>query len=243
MTRTRKQILPALHQSDKVRNSDLNEIGEKNYTATILKYANLAVNMPQLNTNAKTVVGAINELYAHPGGSTVIPNPPIEGVIELEQGGSLELEQGGVLETEQGGGSVVGDLTSISIDGDIYTIPSGGGTTVVANPESPGNDYLHNLQVGTEIYRVAPERNTMEVTLKSNGWNSVTLRQIVDVYGLYPDPSSTIIVSPYSKNDSTDYDNYIKFGIRAIKQETNKLTFSCKTIPTSNIRVSLCWWN
>ena len=65
MTVTRKQILPALHQSGKVRNSDLTEIGEKNYTATILKYANLAVNMPQLNTNAKTVVGAINE-YAMP---------------------------------------------------------------------------------------------------------------------------------------------------------------------------------
>ena len=193
MTRTKKQILPALHQSDKVRNSDLNEVGEKNYTATILKYANLAVKMPQLETNAKTVVDAINELHAHPGGSTVIPNPPIGAGIELEQGGSLELEQGGVLDTEQGGGgTVVGPLNAISIDGDIYTIEGSGGTTVIANPGTTPTDLLNSLQVEDVVYSVQGfefitvlRANQTTITLTDPKiTNASTFNVYTDIYGV-----------------------------------------------------------
>ena len=194
MTVTRKQILPALHQSGKVRNSDLNEVGEKNYTATILKYANLAVNMPQLNTNAKTVVGAINELQAHPGGSEVIPNPPIGAGIELEQGGSLELEQGGTLDTEQGGsgGHVVGPLYSISIDGDIYTIDGSGGTTVIANPSTSPTDLLNSLQVEDTVYSVQGfefiailQANQTTITITNPKIsNTSTFNVYTDIYGV-----------------------------------------------------------
>ena len=129
MPRDRKP-LPALDNASTINNPDLPNIYNRNYTDTILKYGGLATRFSQLETNAKTVVAAINELYHHPGGSIVIPNPPIGGTVELEQGGALELEQGGLLETEQGGGgSVVGDLTSISIDGDIYTVSGSGGTS------------------------------------------------------------------------------------------------------------------
>lgn len=156
MTYTKKQVLPALHKSNKVTNPDMPSVGDKNYTATILKYANLALPFPQLDTDAKTIVAAINELYAHPGGSVVIPNPPIgESGIELEQGGYIELEQGGVLATEQGGsGTVVGPLNAISIDGDIYTIEGSGGTTVVANPGESATDLLNSLQVEDTVYAV-----------------------------------------------------------------------------------------
>ena len=100
MTQIQKQILPALHNSGKISDPDLSYIGDRNYTATILKYANLAINLPQLETDAKTVVGAINEcrVIANPempeepesltaiqikdtvytvagGGSDVVPNP------------------------------------------------------------------------------------------------------------------------------------------------------------------------
>ena len=209
MTRTKKQILPALHQSGKVRNSDLNEIGEKNYTATILKYANLAVKMPQLETNAKTVVDAINELHAHPGGSTVIPNPPIGGGIQTEQGGILELEQGGTLDPEQGGGTVVGDLYSISIDGDIYNIPSG----------------------GSDI------KTTVE-TLYPAGWGSLSKQYTLTVYGITSD--SVIWVAPVS-DTTANYKNYTAYGVRAISQDTDIITFTCDSIPLYDLRVNICY--
>ena len=133
MTYTKKKILPALHRSDKVSKPDLQQIGDQNYTDTILRYGNLAVKHAELNTNAKTVVDAINELYAtkstvipNPpdtptdnlytvkidgdtyrisGGSTVIPNPPIptSGVIITEDGQIIITESGDGLLPEQGG--------------------------------------------------------------------------------------------------------------------------------------------
>ena len=145
--------VPALESGSKLSNPDLQDIGEKNYTDIILRYGNLTTRFPQLNTNAKTIVAAINELYAHPGGTTVIPNP-LDNQILTESGESLELEQGGILQTEQGGGgTVVGSLTSISIDGDIYTI-EGGGTDVVANPSEDATDLLYSLKVDSTTYSV-----------------------------------------------------------------------------------------
>ena len=194
MTYTKKQVLPALHKSNKVTNPDMPSVEDKNYTATILKYANLALPFPQLDTDAKTVVAAINELYAHPGGSIVIPNPPIgEGGIELEQGGYIELEQGGVLATEQGGGgTVVGPLNSISIDGDIYTIEGSGGTTVVANPSTSPTDLLNSLQVENTVYSVQgfefvtvlrANQTTITITNPKISTTS-TFNVYTDVYGV-----------------------------------------------------------
>ena len=119
--------LPALESGSKLSNPDLNDIGSKNYTDIILRYGSLSTKYPQLNTNAKTIVAAINELYAHPGGSTVIPNPPVGDSDLLVQGGlPLMTQDGEVLKANGGGGTVVGTLNYISIDGDIYEIPSGG---------------------------------------------------------------------------------------------------------------------
>jgi hypothetical protein len=60
--------LPALDNAPKVKKPDLPDISDKNYTDTILRYGGLATKFPQLNTNAKTVVAAINELQAGGGG-------------------------------------------------------------------------------------------------------------------------------------------------------------------------------
>lgn len=194
MTYTKKQVLPALHKSNKVNNPDMPNVEDKNYTATILKYANLALPFPQLDTDAKTVVAAINELYAHPGGSVVIPNPPIgEGGIELEQGGYIELEQGGVLATEQGGGgTVVGPLNAISIDGDIYTIAGSGGTTVVANPSESATDLLNSLQVEDTVYAVQGfefvtvlQANQTTITITNPKISTTsTFNVYTDIYGV-----------------------------------------------------------
>lgn len=118
--------LPALESGAKLSNPDLNDIGSKNYTDIILRYGSLSTKYPQLNTNAKTIVAAINELYAHPGGSTVIPNPPVGGGDLLTQSGLPLMTQDGEVLKTNGGGTVVGTLNYISIDGDIYKIPAGG---------------------------------------------------------------------------------------------------------------------
>lgn len=242
MTYTKKQVLPALHKSNKVTNPDMPSVEDKNYTATILKYANLALPFPQLATDAKTVVAAINELYAHPGGSVVIPNPPIgEGGIELEQGGYIELEQGGVLDTEQGGGgTVVGPLNAISIDGDIYTIEGSGGTTVVANPSESATEQLYSIQVDSTVYSIpqGTKVSSTNKTLSTSDWNSSTRQQSVTVVGI--SSSSTIWVAPLSDTTS-NYDNYTKAGIRAISQSSNRITFICNSIPSSNVSVNICY--
>lgn len=153
MTYTKKQVLPALHKSNKLKSPDMPDVEDRNYTSTILKYGNLALPFPQLDTTSKTIVAAINELYAHPGGSIVIPNPPIDGDLQTESGNTIETESGLPLETEQGGGTVVGPLNAISIDGDIYTIDSGG-TEVIANPSEDATDLLYSLKVESTTYSV-----------------------------------------------------------------------------------------
>lgn len=120
MTRTRKQNLPALHKSNKLQNPDLPDVENKNYTSTVLKYANLALPFPQLDTNAKRVVPAINELW----NNRVVANPPIPG------GGTYEIvsDDGYILVSEDDyiitsdGNSDAEALTSIKIDGVIYKI-------------------------------------------------------------------------------------------------------------------------
>ena len=129
MTRTQKQILPALHNSGKVSDPDLTYIGDRNYTATILKYANLALAFPQLKTDAKNVIPAINECR-------VVANPPIGGaVLQAENGEELQAESGEVLELDgydtgsDAGGEVTDILHAIKIKDVIYAVNGGGGDT------------------------------------------------------------------------------------------------------------------
>ena len=113
--------VPALESGSKLSNPDLQDIGEKNYTDIILRYGNLTTKFPQLDTNAKTIVAAINELYAHPGGSIVIPNPPIGDGLETESGDISETESGEPIEPEQGGGGghVVGPKIQFTLFKDL----------------------------------------------------------------------------------------------------------------------------
>lgn len=154
MTVTRKQILPALHKSDKVKNPDMPNIEDSNYTSTILKYANLALPFPQLDTNAKTVVAAINELYHTK--STVIPNPPdtptdnlytvkIDGDTYRISGGSTVIPNppvptSGVVITE---------------DGQIIITEGGDGLLPEQSGPSPVLPKLYTIGIDGEIYEVA----------------------------------------------------------------------------------------
>ena len=226
--------VPALESGSKLSNPDLQDIGEKNYTDIILRYGNLTTRFPQLDTNAKTIVAAINELYAHPGGTTVIPNP-LDNQILTESGESLELEQGGILQTEQGGGgTIVGPLNSISIDGDIYTI-DGGGTSVVANPDNLATDKLRKLQVDTTTYSVT-NVTSVQINLRIEAWSSGT--QSITIQGITS--KSVIWVSPVPSSDY-NYDEYLRCGIKATMQATDRLTFEYKTEPAWSIDVIVCF--
>ena len=187
--------VPALESGSKLSNPDLQDIGEKNYTDIILRYGNLTTKFPQLDTNAKTIVAAINELYAHPGGSIVIPNPPIgSDSLETESGDIIETESGEPIEPEQGGGGghVVGPLYSISIDGDIYTIEGSGGTTVVANPSESATDLLNSLQVEDTVYAVQGfefitvlRANQTTITITNSKISTTsTFNVYTDIYGV-----------------------------------------------------------
>ena len=63
---SRKPVYPALDNSKPVQNPDLLNIADKNYTSTIMRYSNLAILYSQLDTENKTIVGAINELANKP---------------------------------------------------------------------------------------------------------------------------------------------------------------------------------
>lgn len=103
MTWTKKQKLPALHQSGKVKNPDMPEVEQQNYTSTVLKYANLALPFPQLETDAKRVVPAINELHKN----RTIANP--EEPADQDPLNTVQIA-GTVYKIEGGGGG--GDYTA-----------------------------------------------------------------------------------------------------------------------------------
>lgn len=103
MTWTKKQKLPALHQSGKVKNPDMPDVEQQNYTSTVLKYANLALPFPQLETDAKRVVPAINELYEN----RTIANP--EEPSDQDPLNTVQIA-GTVYKIEGGGGG--GDYTA-----------------------------------------------------------------------------------------------------------------------------------
>ena len=131
MTYIKKQVLPALDNSAKVRTPDLVKIGDQNYTSTILKYSNLTIPFPQLNTNAKTIVDAINELYARPiashnvingGGTVVIANPLVgpDNVLGTSDDDYIVTNLDYFIQVYQG--ESAGLLYAVSIDGYIYDI-------------------------------------------------------------------------------------------------------------------------
>lgn len=128
-----RRQLPALEKSRKVNKPDLPDISDKNYTDSILKYGGLATKFPQLNTNANTIVAAINELYARPvannshnilngGGSMVIANPLVGDnyVLGTSDDQYIVTNLGQYIQVYQG--EPAGLLYAISIDGFIYDV-------------------------------------------------------------------------------------------------------------------------
>lgn len=97
------------------------------------------------------------------------------------------------VEANPSSGTSAGDLSSISIGGTKYDIPTGGGggTTVIANPSGSATDELEKLQVGSTIYSI-PEgggsgvgfQRTNLYTATSEGVTTIPLSDSIANYDL-----------------------------------------------------------
>ena len=75
------------------------------------------------------------------------------------------------------------------------------------------------------------------INLPLNNWDSSAQTQTVTVSGIKSNELEQIVrVSPWSTNPD-NAKAYYNFGIRAISQAENSLTFYAKTIPTSDLKV------
>lgn len=179
--------MPALHNSRNLKDPDLPDIGNRNYTSTILKYSNLALPFPQLETTSKTIVAAINELY-HGGGGTNIktieyedwselsPEEQKEGdyviihapmvplsaeTVPYDEETSVKAKIDSLVEANPGTpSSEYPALTTLKVDDVIYSI-SGGGSDVTPNPEETFEEYLYNIKVGDTVYSNNPTSYTI----------------------------------------------------------------------------------
>lgn len=219
-----RRSLPALDNRSKLKNPDLPDIGNKNYTDTILRYGNLATKFPQLETNAKTIVAAINEIYNK--GSDVIPNPPGTPTATLTKIGIDD-----VIYKLDGKTYTAGKLLNISNANVI------GFNMTESTPEDIEQESRDNPNV-LFFTEGSPQGGgsiiTSTATLSVNNWSS--MQQSVTVAGLKS--TNTVIISPVS--DLTgNYDNYTAAGIRAIGQSNGSITFKCSTLPSVAIRVNI----
>ena len=237
MTRTHKQILPALHDSTKVKDSDLTDIGEKNYTSTVLKYANLALPFPQLKTKAKRIVPAINELHDKESASalTDLTDVDISGVTNGQTLVYNSSEQkwingtGG--KTYTAGKCIeISNQNAISVDM-IKSTAADIEQTSIDNP---------NSLVYTEGDVFTSGLTAVSVGLVPDAWEEVNseLQQSVSVRGVTA--SSNMVYSA----DYHTAKEYMLSGIYVVDQGVNRITFAVSTnhTPESLINVNIIYW-
>ena len=190
MTYIKKQVLPTLDNSARVHTPDLDTIGNQNYTATILRYGNLTVPFSQLDTNAKTIVAAINELYARPiashnvlnGGGTVVIANPITGnnnVLGTSSEDYIVTNLDYYIQVYQG--EPAGLLYAVSIDGLIYDIE---------NVSECDIDDLHNVDIS-----MATQGQILQYSATTMKWRNVDASAITPTLGSLSD---VVINSPQS---------------------------------------------
>ena len=88
-------------------------------------------------------------------GTTVVANPsgtPSANLQKLQVGnGIYGIEQ---VSANVAVSTLAAPLTTLKIGDDEYTVPSGGGTNVVANPSGTATDDLEKIQIGNTIYDI-----------------------------------------------------------------------------------------
>ena len=154
-------------------------------------------------------------------------------------------------------GTSAGNLTSISVGGTKYDIPSGGGggTTVVANPSGTATEELEKLQVGSTIYSI-PEgggggselysgKTLVRKTKTYTGDGTVPLvitftekpLFIYDIYGPGLNETNTVRMYPFTYGETKAAGRYINNNSTSgligytIAYSNNDLTMSITSDP------------
>lgn len=83
----------------------------------------------------------------------------------------------------------------------------------------------------------AVSMNTVSITLSASSWSS--LSQTVSVTGVTA--NNAVFVNPAP--NTSNYEAYIKYGVRCSAQTSGKLTFSCDETPTIAITVNIAMFS
>lgn len=132
------------------------------------------------------------------------------------------------------GGTLTGDL-NLSAYGDTITIHADEKRHVLINCETLSvGDRIGgvNYVLTTGTYRTSYAPKNVTITLSSSGWSSNT--QTVTVSGVVASETAQLITpTPAVASQSA----YYEAGIMCTGQAANSLTFTCQTVPTSNLTV------
>lgn len=114
-------------------------------------------------------------------------------------------------------------------EGDIIKFSDDNSVTITGvKPGVNPNDVATVSQLGEG----SSSLTSVTITLLASGW--VEDIQVVSVPGVLADITKQAIwPSPLSESE----DNYSKFGIRAVSQAADSLTFKCSSTPDSDIQV------
>lgn len=248
----KKPSMPVLQNSNTVTDPDLPNIADRNYTSTILRYANLVLQFPQLKTKEKTIVAAINELKAASGyklkpagyaGDTA----NLGGIFV---GDGLSITEEGILSANVQdipiasedilGGVKVGQNLTITSDG---ILSATGSELIPATSETLGGikvgDHLNittdgKLSVDEEIATTGIHTTTS--ILIASDWDSEAFSQTITVSGITQTCGILVSANPQYIAD------YCNFGIFADSQGENVITFMCNEIPDVDIEINIAYW-
>ena len=209
--------------------------------------ANDAVRQADLKVVSDEVDGIISGttgITLAPATTTKIGGVIVGDGIEVEADGTISVTPG--LTQEQADERYL-QLTGGTMTGDL-TLSANGGTTTISPQDK--NDVLitgrylffgeDTSAVGRYDYKVLTEGDYKEqfaptsvtVTLTTSGWSSNT--QTVTVSGVSATETAQLITpTPAIASQSA----YYEAGIMCTNQGTNSLTFTCQTVPTSNLTV------
>lgn len=214
---TNRQSLPALDNSKSVKNPDLLKIADKNYTDTILKYAGLAIKFPQLETEAKQIVPAINELKNSSAKLEPATKNKLGGIMV---GNSLTITQAGKLDCIEYWHRITLDVNKWENYGsgspsyyyiEYSALPSyhGGSVYIVPAPESLDTwhsygmraDYFSDESIQI-ISNYLPETTLYIYAVYNNINSDEGTSTITDVYRMHKLPIYTVLLSKSKWNRS-----------------------------------------
>lgn len=206
-----------------------------------------AVRQSDLKTVSDEVDGIISgatPIILPPATITKIGGVKIGDGVEVAEDGTISVTPG--LTQEQADERYL-QLTGGTMTGDL-TLSANGGTTTISPQDKKDvlitGRYLFfgedTSAVGRYDYKVLTEGDYKEqfaptsvtITLTTSGWSSNT--QTVTVSGVVASETAQLITpTPAIASQSA----YYEAGIMCTNQGTNSLTFTCQTVPTSNLTV------